>query len=74
LFWREVSPGVAAATAWRRYTEWEQSGAWEEAWRILLPALDPLAQQDLLLNFLDCAHAPLRRPKKQVTGQQDETA
>jgi transposase len=71
-YWREVVAGVSAATAWRRYTEWEQNGRWDQAWSILLPALDPQTRQQLVLDFLDCARAPARRPEKRVTNQQDE--
>jgi transposase/heme-degrading monooxygenase HmoA len=61
-YWREVTGGVAAATAWRRFNAWEGTGVWERAWRILLSALDSKTRQDLVLALLDCAHAPVRRP------------
>jgi transposase len=61
LFWRQTPLGVAPATGWRRYTEWEKTGAWTEAWQAMLHVLDPESRQDLVLDFLDRARAPMRR-------------
>jgi transposase len=71
-YWREVTKGVSPATAWRRFDAWEQAGVWDQVWRILLPALDPQSGQELVLDFLDCARAPARRPEKRVTSEQDD--
>jgi transposase len=61
LFWRQIPLGVAPATGWRRYTEWERRGSWEVAWQAMLLALDTEARQNLVLDFLDRARAPMRR-------------
>src|SRR5947199_111573 len=38
-YWNKVPPGAKIATVWRRYREWEATGAWEQAWQTLLETL-----------------------------------
>jgi transposase len=61
LFWSLIPSGATTPTSWRRYREWEATGAWEEAWQALLGTLDAQTRQTFVLNFLDCSHPPRRR-------------
>jgi len=61
LFWSLIPSGATTPTSWRRYREWEATGAWENAWQALLSTLDPPTRQTMVLNFLDRSHPPRRR-------------
>jgi transposase len=61
LFWGQAPHNVAAATAWRRFREWELAGVWNDAWRELLDTLDPETRETWALNFLDYSRPPRRR-------------
>jgi transposase/heme-degrading monooxygenase HmoA len=60
-FWSNVPPPTNATTAWRRYTEWELAGVWDQAWQALLQTLPAQIRQVWTLDFLDCSHPPPRR-------------
>jgi transposase/quinol monooxygenase YgiN len=60
-FWSNVPPPTNATTAWRRYTEWELAGVWDQAWQALLQTLPARMRQVWALDFLDCSHPPPRR-------------
>jgi transposase len=60
-FWSNVPPPTNATTAWRRYTEWELAGVWDQAWQALLQTLPAQMRQVWALDFLDCSHPPPRR-------------
>lgn len=60
-YWSKVTPGATVPTAWRRYREWDMTGAWEQAWQALLETLDTQTRQTWVLDFLDCSHPPSRR-------------
>jgi quinol monooxygenase YgiN/transposase len=60
-FWYNVPPPIKATTAWRRYTQWEVAGVWDQAWLALLPTLPAQTRQMWTLDFLDCSHPPPRR-------------
>jgi transposase len=60
-FWSNVPPPTNATTAWRRFTEWELAGVWDQAWRALLQTLPARMRQLWALDFLDCSHPPPRR-------------
>jgi transposase/heme-degrading monooxygenase HmoA len=66
LFWSLIPSGATTPTSWRRYREWEATGAWERAWQALLSSLDAQTRQTVVLNFLDCSHPPRRRKAPQV--------
>jgi heme-degrading monooxygenase HmoA len=68
-YWSAVPHGVSAATAWRRYMKWQAEGAWNEAWRLLLLALDPVVAQKLVLDFLDCSHPPKERLLRKASSE-----
>jgi transposase/heme-degrading monooxygenase HmoA len=61
LYWSLIPSGATTPTSWRRYREWEGTGAWEEAWQALLSTLDAQTRQMVVLHFLDCSHPPRRR-------------
>lgn len=63
-YWNNVPQGIAPATAWRRYQRWRAGDAWNEAWSLLLLALEPARAQKLVLDFLDCSHHPKERPPR----------
>jgi transposase/heme-degrading monooxygenase HmoA len=69
LFWSLIPPGATTPTSWRRYREWEATGAWKEAWQALLSTFDAQTRQTFVLNFLDCSHPPRRRKATQVKGE-----
>jgi transposase/heme-degrading monooxygenase HmoA len=66
LFWSLIPSGATTPTSWRRYREWEATGAWEEAWQALLGTFDAQTRQKVVLNFLDCSHPPKRRKAPQA--------
>jgi hypothetical protein len=48
--------------------KWQAEGAWNEAWRLLLLALDPVVAQELVLDFLDCSHHPRERLPRRIAS------
>jgi transposase/quinol monooxygenase YgiN len=47
-------------TCWRRFTQWEATGVWEQIWSALLRTMDPVAQQTWALAFLDSRRIPTK--------------
>jgi transposase len=60
-FWSNVPAPTNGTTAWRRYTEWELAGVWDQAWLALLHTLPARMRHMWTLDFLDCSHPPPRR-------------
>jgi transposase len=61
--WQKVPGGVSGSTGWRRFTVWEESGTWPQVWKALVPVLDKQTREVVIFNFLDCAHAPVKRTR-----------
>jgi transposase len=61
--WQKVPGGVSGSTGWRRFTGWEEAGTWPQIWTALVPILDTQTRETMVFNFLDCAHAPVKRAK-----------
>lgn len=49
------------STCWRRLSEWEEQGVWEQAWIALIHELDEAGQLNWMNIFADATFAPAKK-------------
>jgi transposase len=60
--WKALPMGYPSpSTCWRRLAEWEASGVWLEAWRVLLDTLHAQQRLDWTECFVDGSFAPAKK-------------
>jgi transposase len=66
--WKALPEGYPSpSTCWRRLAQWEEQGAWLEAWRVFLDTLHEQGRLDWEECFADGSFAPA---KKGATGSE----
>ena len=60
--WQDVPREYGSpTTCWRRLREWEESGVWEQLWRIILACLQAEQKLDWAQAFLDGSFVPAKK-------------
>jgi len=60
--WRDIpKPYPSGTTCWRRFSQWEEEGVWEKAWRAFLAELDAKKAVDWSEAFIDGSFAPAKK-------------
>jgi len=60
--WQDVPREYGSpTTCWRRLKEWEESGVWENLWRVILSALEAEQKLDWAQAFLDGSFVPAKK-------------
>lgn len=61
LRWQDLPPEFGSAvTCWRRYSQWQADGTWEQVWRTLFDSLDARGKMVWARAFLDGAIIPAK--------------
>ena len=60
--WQDVPREYGSpTTCWRRLKEWEESGVWEQLWRVILACLQAEQKLDWAQAFLDGSFVPAKK-------------
>lgn len=60
--WQDVPREYGSpTTCWRRLREWEESGVWEQLWRVILAGLQAEQKLDWAQAFLDGSFVPAKK-------------
>jgi transposase/quinol monooxygenase YgiN len=65
--WHDLPAAYGSAvTCWRRFTQWEADGTWEQVWHELLGTLDTQGKLAWAQAFLDSRFVPTKRGTRQT--------